>query len=340
MHLLVIRLSAMGDVAMSIPVLRVLLDTYPEVKITVVSRGFLKPLFADLPRTQFVEADVYGKHKGVLGLRRLAKEIKLLKIDAVADLHQVLRSKILSFFLKISGIRVAKIDKGRKEKKALTQANGAEIHPLKTTHQRYADVFADLGFPIDLKQHKHPQTPALPQELTNILELNKKYVGIAPFAAHQSKQYPLDLLEEVLQELSTRNDIQVLFFGGGEKEVKALSELEAKYSNTLNLAGKFKLDKELLLLANLDLMLSMDSGNGHLAALYNVPVVTIWGNTHPYAGFKPFNQADSNQLTADRTQFPLIPTSVYGNKMPEGYEQVMYSIPAKIVIAKILENLA
>lgn len=116
-HILVVRLSAMGDVAMTIPILRILLETYPNVKITVVSRGFLKPLFQNLPRTEFLEAEVNSKHKGVLGLLRLAKQASNLKIDAVADLHQVLRTKIMNTYFKFKQIPIVKIDKGRKEKK-------------------------------------------------------------------------------------------------------------------------------------------------------------------------------------------------------------------------------
>ncbi|HIE45592.1 MAG TPA: ADP-heptose--LPS heptosyltransferase RfaF, partial [Flavobacteriaceae bacterium] len=69
-HILVIRLSAMGDVAMLVPVLQVLKATYPEVKITVLSRKFLKPIF-DFSITgidiNFYEVDTKNKHKGVKG---------------------------------------------------------------------------------------------------------------------------------------------------------------------------------------------------------------------------------------------------------------------------------
>lgn len=335
-HILVIRLSAMGDVAMTVPVLRVLLDTYPDLKITMVSRSFFKPFFNSLPEITFLEADIYGKHKGIPGLIKLAREAKQLNIDAVADLHQVLRSKVMNIYFGLQSIPMAKIDKGRKEKKALINANGNSIVPLKTTHQRYADVFAELGYPIDLKAHRYPKNPAINKEVKEILQPDKKHIGIAPFAAFESKQYPLNQLEEVIQTLSASGNYQLILFGGGEKEVKALKNLANKYENTISVAGKYTLEVELNLMAQLDVMLSMDSGNGHLAALFNVPVVTLWGNTHPYAGFVPFGQPASNQLMANRMQYPLIPTSVYGNKMPEGYEKVMETIPAKSVIKKLL----
>lgn len=81
-------------------------------------------------------------------------------------------------------------------------------------------------------------------------------------------------------------------------------------------------------------MLSMDSGNAHLAAMYGVPTVTLWGVTHPYAGFAPFNQ-EAHCLLSDRKLYPAIPTSVYGNEVPEGYQEVMRTIIPEEVVAKI-----
>ena len=149
-HILVIRLSAMGDVAMTIPVLRAFTEKYPEVKITVLTREFFKPFFRDLPNVSVFSADVKGKHKGLLGLFRLSKTLKKLEIDAVADLHNVLRSNLLKFFF--LGTKCIQIDKGRTEKNGLI--SGENFQQLKTTHQRYADVFGNLGLPIDLMQHQ------------------------------------------------------------------------------------------------------------------------------------------------------------------------------------------
>ena len=115
-HILVIRLSALGDVAMTVPVLKVFSETYPGIKLTVLSKVFFKPLFEDLPNTDFIEADVYGKHKG-MGLLKLAKELKSLGIDAVADLHHVIRSKVITQYLSVSGIKTVRIDKAEVKKK-------------------------------------------------------------------------------------------------------------------------------------------------------------------------------------------------------------------------------
>lgn len=330
-----IRLSAMGDVAMTVPVLQVLAQTYPDLKITVVSRPFFKPLFNEIPNLDFLEADVYGRHKR-MGLLKLAKEASLLGVDAVADLHNVIRSKIITKYLRFKGLNTAAIDKGRTEKKALVNAKGKEIQPLKTTHQRYADVFEKLGFPIDLNRHLPSTRKRLSPKLTAMLGVeSKKLIGIAPFAAHVGKMYPLKLMSEVIRALDDTDKYRIFLFGGGKKEIKQLKQLETPFANVLSVAGKLSFEEELALISNLDLMLSMDSGNGHLAAVYGIPVLTLWGVTHPYAGFAPFNQLESNQLLADRTKYPLIPTSIYGNKYPNGYEAAMETISPETILKRI-----
>src|SRR5690606_3813898 len=219
---------------------------------------------------------------------------------------------------------------------ALIAAKGGAISSLKSTHQRYAEVFEKLGFPLNLSTFTAPPQKLLPQKLNGLIGVElKKIIGIAPFAAHKSKMYPLSLMAEVIRELDETDKYRIFLFGGGKKEIELLKKLENPFANVTNVSGKLTFEEELALISNLDLMLSMDSGNGHLAAMYGVPVVTLWGVTHPFAGFAPFNQPESNQLLSDREKFPLIPTSIYGNKFPAGYEEVMKIIFPAVVISKI-----
>ena len=333
-HILVIRLSAMGDVAMTIPVLRAFTEKYPEVKITVLTREFFKPFFRDLPNVSVFSADVKGKHKGLLGLFRLSKTLKKLEIDAVADLHNVLRSNLLKFFF--LGTKCIQIDKGRTEKNGLI--SGENFQQLKTTHQRYADVFSKLGFPLDLSKPSFPKPCSIYERMEYIIESHngknvKKWIGIAPFAAHEGKMYPLDLMKEVIDILS--KEYKLFLFGGGKNEIDFLQQIADKYKDVVSLAGKLHLDSELDVISNLDVMLSMDSGNAHIAAMLGVKVISIWGVTHPFAGFAPFNQPEDYALLSDRNQFSLIPTSIYGNKYPESYKEASRSISPETVVNKI-----
>lgn len=345
-HLLVIRLSAMGDVAMTVPVLHALVRQHPGVRVTVLSRGFFKPLFEGVPRVSFYEADIRGRHKGIRGLYKLYRELKNLDIDAVADLHNVLRSNVLKIYFRAGGFPVVQIDKGRGEKKALTRTRQREFKQLKSTHQRYADVFTRLGYTVDLSGPLFSQRLELSSEIWNSLgrenqaERGEQWIGIAPFAAFEGKMYPPDLMEKVLDKLNREGKYTLLLFGGGKKEEQALNALQLKYENAVSVAGKLSFKQELRLISNLDLMVAMDSGNAHMAAMYGVKTVTLWGVTHPYAGFYPFGQDKDYALLADREKYPLIPTSVYGKKLPGGYENAMRTIHPEKVVEKILKVLA
>lgn len=335
-HILVIRLSAMGDVAMTAVVIKAFVAQNPDTKITMLSRAFLKPIFEDIPNVNFYAADTKGKHKGILGIYKLYKELKTLNIDAVADLHNVMRSKLLNFFF--GKTPSATLDKGRAEKKALVAIENKVFKQLKTTHERYADVFRELGYTIDLSKLTFAPAKTLNQNLAKIIgNTENKLIGIAPFAQHKSKWYPLDLMEKIIETLSENQNTKILLFGGGEEEISQLNVIASKSKNTVCIAGKIRLKEELLLISNLDCMLSMDSGNGHFSALYGVPTITLWGGTHPYAGFRPFHQPKENSFTPNLKKYPHIPYSVYGNKMLDGYEDAMRTIEPKSVSNRVLE---
>lgn len=321
----------MGDVAMIVPVLRELEKHYPEVKLTVLTRKFFKPFFRDLKNVFVFEADVKGRHKGAQGLYKLSKELKLLNIDAVADLHNVLRSNFLKLFF--VGIPFIQINKGRKEKRALV--TGKLFKQLKTTHQRYTDVFNKLEFNINLDNPVFPVKSKLDDQTLEVIGNDfKPLIGIAPFAAFESKIYPISLIEKVVNELS--KNYTILLFGGGKIETEILDALSNKFKNTFNLAGKLNLNQELDVISNLEVMIAMDSGNAHMAAMLGIEVITLWGVTHPFAGFYPFNQNPDNALIADRTKYPKIPTSIYGNKYPESYKNAIASIFPQQIVKKTL----
>lgn len=317
---------------MSVPIIRALVAQYPDLKITVVTRAFFVPFFREINNVNVFEVDLKTTYKGVLGLYKLSKTLKKTGFDAVADIHNVLRTKILKFFF--TGKKVVQIDKGRAEKKALI--NGQKVEQLKTTHQRYVDVFANLGFPVDLSNPIFPQKVELTSDLNEFIkDSSLPIVGIAPFAAFKGKMYPLEQMKQVIKQLS--ENYNIILFGGGKEEVMLLNQIETEFKNTISIAGKLSLNEELDIISNLDIMLAMDSGNAHIAAMLGVKVITIWGVTHPFAGFAPFNQPKDYTLVADRKQYPEIPTSIYGNKQPEGYENAAGSISVEAIITKIKE---
>ncbi len=327
----------MGDVAITVPVITHLLKTYPDLKVTVLTKPFFAHLFSHLDRVNIVKAEVKLKHKGISGLWVLAKQLHRLDIDSVADLHNVLRSRILCGFMKILGHDYYRIDKGRRDKRALTRSQNKVLKPLKPTHRRYADVFKKLNLPLDsgFTIEKRPLDLSERIKSRPDLDTSKKWIGIAPFAAHSPKQYPIKLMKKVISELARQGDIQVLLFGGGKKEIKKLNSLASDVNSCYCVAGEFSFPEELKLISNLKVMLSMDSGNGHLAAMFGVDVITLWGATHPYAGFAPYGQREELQLLPDLKKYPLLPTSIYGNKKVKAYKKVMEDIKPEDVIEAV-----
>ena len=327
----------MGDVAMTIPVIKAFVDQNPDVKITFVSRPFFKPFFDDIPNLKFFAVDVKKRHKGFFGLFRLFSDLKQLNIDAVADLHNVLRSKIVRNLFALSGKKVAFTNKGRTEKRELTRSQNKVFKPLKTMVERHVATFLKLGFAIDLSHPKFPDKALLSQAVLKFSgdKNNQKWIGIAPFAQYESKVYPQDLMQIVIDELAKNSAYKIFLFGGGNKEIEILNAFAKGKEIVINVVRKISFQEELQLISNLDIMLSMDSGNAHIAAMLGVKTITLWGATHPYAGFAPFNQPIENCIVSDREQYPFLPTSVYGNKKVAGYEEAMRTISVEKVVFSI-----
>lgn len=309
---LVIRISSFGDVAMLVPVISSVAAKYPQDRFSVMTRKAFAPLFENLGfNINVLPIDVKGRHKGTLGLFRIIRRVSTLGFSHVADEHDVLRSKMIRYFMKATGRKVATIDKGRGEKKEMIASKSLEP-PLKHMMQRYQDVFDKLGFSAPMTFNNI--FDFVPRDFTKLKGVaqskNGKWIGIAPFSKHRGKIYPLDKMENVVRRLSEKVDATVFLFGAGKEEEKVISLWASKYPKVVNTMGKLNLERELLLMSYLDVMLSMDSANMHLASLVQVPVVSIWGATHPSLGFYGFRQNMDNIVQID---LECRPCSVFGD---------------------------
>lgn len=321
--ILVLRFSAMGDVALLVPVIRSLVAEHKNVEVTIVTRPRFAPFFAGIERVIFFDADVDHKFKGFFGIRQLFRALILKKnFDVVIDLHDHVRTIILRNLFKIFGKRVIVFDKGRKEKKAFTRKENKITEPLPHTVERYHAAFEKAGFQFKLLQPPY----LLPTEESKKLidawfvkkELVKKekWIGIAPFAMHKSKIWPVANYPKVIDLVLKKMPAKFFLFGGGDEEIQYFEDLQSLFpEHCVIVAGRLKLPQELTLMHHLDLMVCADSSNMHLAALSNTPVLSIWGGTHPDVGFAPFMQNNENSvLQISREELPCRPCSVYGKE--------------------------
>ncbi|WP_262910060.1 glycosyltransferase family 9 protein [Chryseobacterium gleum] len=283
---------------MTVPVFREFLEQNPDVEIIMVSRKNFEALFAGIPNVTFKGIDL-DDYKGFFGLRKLSNElIREFNPDCIANLHDVIRTKVLDRIYRRKGFKVFKIDKGKEEKEHLTDVWNLEKVQLKKTVERYADVFRDMGFKVELSHQLRP------------VSMNKSGIGFAPFAQHKGKMLPLEKSYELARILARKHT--VYFFGGGKKETETLEKWESEIPNTKNLSGKLNLTEELHQISQLELMISMDSANMHLASLVGTRCVSIWGATHPYAGFLGFGQSEEDVVQVK--DLSCRPCSVFGDK--------------------------
>ena len=339
-HLLIMRFSALGDVAMTVPVVYSLARQYPNLRITMLSKPFARPFFENLaPNVGFMAADIKNEYHGVRGLNALYRRLAAKNFTAVADFHSVLRSDYLRMRFNINHYRVESIDKHRIGKSKLIAENCKELIQQPTAFQNYADVLEKLGYPVKL-EFKSLFSP----EGGNLRLLSDKigdkrpfqqWIGIAPFAAHEGKMYPLPLMKHVIRMLVNNHpSCRIFLFGGGDDEMKLLDEISSESKQIVNASRLMNgLQQELILMSHLDVMVSMDSANMHLASLVNTSVVSIWGSTHPFAGFMGWNQSHDSVVEVD---LPCRPCSIYGNKpCLRGDWACMHNISPEVVVEHI-----
>ncbi len=337
---LITRFSAVGDIAMTIPLLYSLARTYPNDKFIFVSRERFGQFFIDKPENLLFIGINLDNYKGLTGLYKLYKKLNEYKPDFVADLHDVLRTKILrTYFLMLSGAKVANIIKGRSEKKRLTRSKNKIQAQLKSTFERYRDVFTRLGFPF---------TPSFTSlfnggkgdisEFSGIIppKGNNKWVGAAPFAAHNGKIYPLDKMEQVIALLSKEPDVEIFCFGNGPKEEAVVNDWCSKYPHVNSFLGRTNFNGELRLISHLDAMICMDSANMHMASLAGTPAISVWGATSPLAGFLGWNQKSEDCV---ELPLPCRPCSIFGNKPCMYGDFRCMNIAPELIARKVLEKI-
>lgn len=293
---------------MTVPIVHDLAVQYPDLEITMLSRAMAKPLFERLPsNVHFVGADLDGAHKGLRGLNRLLREIHFKEFDYVADFHNVIRTQWLRLVCHLFGKRVAYAHKGRWGKWAMTRKHFKRLKQQPSVFERHALVLERLGLPV------RPVFKSL--NYSDLCETSKpqgeRWIGIAPFAKYPAKTYPLEKTTQIIEALLQKERNVVYLFGGGDEERQWIAHSCSLNPRLKAAISQHGLAGELALMSQLDVMLSMDSANMHLASLVGTKVVSIWGGTHPYAGFLGWNQKPELCV---QVPVPCRPCSVYGNK--------------------------
>lgn len=334
MRILVIRTSAMGDVALTVPVIRAFSRKYPEHEIVMVTRKAFEPFFNSINSVRLFFPDFRGRHKGLHGILRLYRDLReLYDFDYIVDLHDVLRSRILRTLFRLSAVKVSVIDKGRSEKKALV--TGKRKIYLKHTVERYSDVFSTAGLPVDPlnKACILPDSEAL-KKTGQLLDENIINIGVAPFAKHELKMWPADYMMKLLTIISQNHKCMIWFFGGNE-DLPSLRKFKESVDRSFITTGELNLKEELALMSRLNFMISMDSSNMHMAALTGSKVISIWGGTDPMAGFGPWMQPDNYSIRIPVEELDCRPCTIYGKGKTKRNFECMKRLTPELVYQRI-----
>ena len=336
-NVLVIRLSVLGNVAMTIPVLYPVCKANPDTRFIMLTKKWPASMFHDRPANlKVVDFDINENHKGFFGLLKLAAQLhKLYDIDAVADLHNVTGTKIMDAYLWLRGAKIAGMDREKAKRKALVTHRTHE--PVTPIHDRYRNVFKELGFETPdnfTRLYEGRDWPVSPIVLEK--EPGQRWIAISPFSSHRQKAYPLELMEKVIAELCKRENYWIFLMGGGKTEKIALRGIARKYKNVISMAEvKHRFLDEYALLGKCDLMLTMESANMHLASLVDLQAMTIWGPTSPACGYLGYNQVVEDDIQLD---MDCRPCSITGDKPCKyGDFRCLQNIPPEYIAQHVIE---
>ncbi|MCR5003057.1 MAG: glycosyltransferase family 9 protein [Bacteroidales bacterium] len=301
--ILVIRLSAIGDVAMSVHAVRALRDKYPDHKITVCTRERLAGFFAGVPDLDFI---FFPAKATFVDLLKFILKARKMNFGYVADIQNNLRTSIMRIGLHKCFTKVAAYDQRTYAKWRVKRRFCKRLTPVRNNVLRFCDVFAELGLPVDEPKVVKKVLP-LPEAFDDIK--NGNWIGIAPFSRKEKKIYPLDMMTKVVDMLTQKAE-KVFIFSGPGKEKAYADELAARYPNVVPVFGKTDFNGETALISNLDVLITMDSATMHMATLTGAPFICVWGGTHPSTGYSAWG-ADwkANYIQAD---MPCRPCSNYG----------------------------
>jgi ADP-heptose:LPS heptosyltransferase len=340
---LIARYSQIGDVLILLPAIFSMAKQYPEDEFTVLTNPKFSGIFRQMPPNITLYPMTYRKKNIPLrGLVHLFNRYSLLlklflskKYDRVALLQNGTFDDQLQKLLSMRGSKVVKIDlrdfcskEKLKKENYLTTPSLLDIVIQTFSDLGYENINAEFDNSFYTNQER--LTPLLK---VNSIRENVVLIGIAPFSRLKAKMYPLDRIEQIIEQYSRQENVQLLLFGGGEEERLKVETWKKKYPGIISLIDKLSFDEELMLIAACRVVLSMDSANMHLASLVKTPVVSVWGPSHPRLGYYPANQSEDNVI---QRELECRPCSFFGENPcmnPNPYSCM--DINPKIIIDKL-----
>jgi lipopolysaccharide heptosyltransferase II len=336
--ILVMRLSSIGDIILTTPLLRSLRKAYPEAHITFV----IKKQFAELLNgSPFInELIPFDKSEGFAGLRRMKRQLRERHFDVFIDIHKNWRSRYLRMGL---GIKLTTTYPKYIFRRTLLIWLKLNLYrKLKPVYLRYFDSVRKLGIKYDGQGTEIHVSQAVTEKVRNMLSdegfhFNAPLVIICPGATYFNKRWKTEGFIETARTLIRQRSAFIVIHGGKEDMALCKEITDGISPGAVSMAGKLSLSESAALLSLGTLVIANDSGLLHLAQSQKKPVVGIYGPTTRELGFFPLEQ----KSTVVEVSLPCRPCTPKGlDYCPKKHFRCMNEISAEQVIQAALPYLS
>jgi heptosyltransferase-2 len=303
-RILILRFSSLGDIVLATPLLSALKNARPNAFIALAIKQQYTGLFENDSRIGRVLAfDGDGAHRGPAGLWRFAGEVRAQRFDLVLDMHASLRSRVVCA---LAGAPTVRYNKEARLRRRMVRTH--ERAGGRHTVDKYLAVLPQLGIPLPV-----PRTPSIivpaeqRQRAIDFMQdkrTKKRLVGINAGARWPAKNWGAPRLLTLASSLATEHD--VIIFG----DTQDAPHWRATPAPLVNTVGQLTLVQLAALIQQCDVLVTADSGPMHLATAVGVPVVALFGPTHPCLGFTPLGERN----IVIRKDTVCSPCSLHGRK--------------------------
>lgn len=330
-------MSAMGDVAMSAPVIASVVKAYPTSNFTILTREQFSPIFEPIPRLKVLGLPIDSTYKKPYQFPSLIKLLDIDIYDVVIDLHNVLRSKAITAVAQLKKIETYTIKKDRVGRKEIISKSRSLNKPLSNMIDNYRETFLAAGFPCD-KIELDSELYSLSNHQILSKNQNTISIAIAPFARYKEKSLPTDQILKLINLLNQHN-LTPYIMGGGKTEYQNAENIVTKVK-AVNLVNQYNLRQELSFIKQMDLMITMDSANMHMARLVGTSTISIWGATHPAFGFGGWGMTMDDYFQIQDEALPCRPCSTFGNVPCERKDLAcLNQLDINLLVIKVLNRL-
>lgn len=286
-RILILRLSSIGDVLLTTPFIQQVRKKFSNAHITyIVKKEFAELLQYNRHINKLIHFD---SSQGIAGLQDLAKNLKKKNFDIVFDLHNNLRTNRLTAVFERK--KVSKVKKHKIKRALLVNFKINLFNEIKTAPEKYLRVgqkygLADKGEKLQLFLNEQTEQKVKDHFQKNDLQAGQ-YLSFAPGAAHYTKMWPLEYVEELILKVQDEFDTKIVLLGGfNEKNI--FPQFDSN-KNIVNMCGKLSLLESAGILKYAKGIVTNDSGLMHMAAALNIPIIAIFGSTVKELGFFPYN---------------------------------------------------